>query len=90
MRYPVAVWEEDKGAFSASVPEAEKEGFEPSRPAFWTCTLSRGVHSTSLPLLRIIVLDAQRHVICGAPGRIRTHAPLVRSQILYPTELLAH
>ena len=53
-----------------------------------TCTLSRGVHSTSLPLLRIIVLDAQMHVICGAPGRIRTHDPLVRSQILYPTELL--
>ena len=31
---------------------AEKGGFEPPRPAFWTCTLSRGVHSTSLPLLR--------------------------------------
>lgn len=26
----------------------------------------------------------------GAVGRIRTHDPLVRSQILYPTELLAH
>ena len=26
----------------------------------------------------------------GAPGRIRTHDPLVRSQVLYPTELLAH
>lgn len=25
----------------------------------------------------------------GAPGRIRTHDPLVRSQVLYPTELLA-
>ncbi len=25
----------------------------------------------------------------GAPGRIRTHDPLVRSQVLYPTELRA-
>ena len=31
---------------------AEKGGFEPPRPVIWTCTLSRGVHSTSLPLLR--------------------------------------
>ena len=29
------------------------------------------------------------HLI-GAPGRIRTSDPLVRSQILYPTELRAH
>src|SRR3972149_3639152 len=27
--------------------------------------------------------------ILGAPGRIRTHDPLVRSQVLYPTELRA-
>ena len=27
--------------------------------------------------------------MCGAPGRIRTHDPLVRSQVLYPTELRA-
>ena len=27
--------------------------------------------------------------ITGAPGRIRTHDPLVRSQVLYPTELRA-
>jgi hypothetical protein len=26
-------------------------------------------------------------VISGAAGRIRTHDPLVRSQVLYPTEL---
>ena len=26
----------------------------------------------------------------GAPGRNRTHDPLVRSQVLYPAELLAH
>ena len=39
---------------------------------------------------------AQRHpegwrmcLIIGAPGRIRTHDPLVRSQVLYPTELRA-
>jgi hypothetical protein len=28
-------------------------------------------------------------LIFGAPGRIRTHDPLVRSQVLYPTELRA-
>jgi hypothetical protein len=28
--------------------------------------------------------------ICGAPGEIRTPDPLVRSQVLYPTELRAH
>ncbi len=28
-----------------------------------------------------------RFCLCGAPGRIRTCDPLVRSQILYPTEL---
>src|SRR5215212_5423171 len=27
--------------------------------------------------------------VVGAPGRIRTHDPLVRSQVLYPTELRA-
>ena len=26
----------------------------------------------------------------GAPGKIRTPDPLVRSQVLYPTELQAH
>ena len=28
-------------------------------------------------------------LVLGAPGRIRTHDPLVRSQVLYPTELRA-
>jgi hypothetical protein len=28
--------------------------------------------------------------ISGAAGRIRTHDPLVRSQVLYPTELQPH
>ena len=28
-------------------------------------------------------------VLIGALGRIRTHDPLVRSQVLYPTELRA-
>ncbi len=28
--------------------------------------------------------------IIGAPGEIRTPDPLVRSQVLYPTELRAH
>jgi hypothetical protein len=30
-----------------------------------------------------------KSLIFGAPGRIRTHDPLVRSQVLYPTELRA-
>ena len=29
------------------------------------------------------------NLMLGAPGRIRTHDPLVRSQVLYPTELRA-
>ena len=28
--------------------------------------------------------------LTGAPGEIRTPDPLVRSQVLYPTELRAH
>ncbi len=35
-----------------------------------------------------LVLNA-KSLIFGAPGRIRTHDPLVRSQVLYPTELRA-
>jgi hypothetical protein len=31
----------------------------------------------------------RKSLINGAPGRIRTSDPLVRSQILYPTELRA-
>src|SRR5947207_5280536 len=30
-----------------------------------------------------------RHAVIGAPGEIRTPDPLVRSQVLYPTELRA-
>ena len=33
--------------------------------------------------------DLGRQFESGAPGRIRTHDPLVRSQVLYPTELRA-
>ena len=32
-------------------------------------------------------MGADRYLILGAPGAIRTPDPLVRSQILYPTEL---
>ena len=34
--------------------------------------------------------EALCHCIGGAAGRIRTHDPLVRSQVLYPTELQPH
>ena len=34
-------------------------------------------------------LTSVNPLIFGAPGRIRTHDPLVRSQVLYPTELRA-
>ncbi len=33
--------------------------------------------------------EKERRIVSGAPGRIRTHDPLVRSQVLYPTELRA-
>src|SRR6201999_3737590 len=35
-------------------------------------------------------LPIGRPFIGGAAGRIRTHDPLVRSQVLYPTELQPH
>jgi hypothetical protein len=38
-------------------------------------------------LAHVSGLNLQRNY--GAPGRIRTHDPLVRSQVLYPTELRA-
>ena len=34
--------------------------------------------------------SAETRVVNGAPGRIRNRDPLVRSQVLYPTELRAH
>ena len=33
---------------------------------------------------------SQAFILSGAPGEIRTPDPLVRSQVLYPTELRAH
>ena len=48
----------------------------PRGPQFWTCTLSRGVHSTSLPLLRIIVRT------CG-----KAYCLLVRQAGFEPTTL---
>ena len=33
---------------------------------------------------------SSKPLIYGAPGEIRTPDPLVRSQVLYPTELRAH
>ena len=41
------------------------------------------------PLFRLLK-NLSKYLIIGAPGRIRTSDPLVRSQILYPTELRAH
>jgi DNA-binding HxlR family transcriptional regulator len=36
-----------------------------------------------------LLYTRQQTAVFGAPGRIRTHDPLVRSQVLYPTELRA-
>ena len=44
--------------------------------------------SSALPTELLGLFDSARQSI-GAPGRIRTHDPLVRSQVLYPTELRA-
>src|SRR4029078_6005288 len=52
---------------------------------------SRGVHSTSAsqdlgkPRVQFSLLHAS-----GAPGRIRTSDPQIRSLVLYPAELRAH
>ena len=43
--------------------------------------------SRSLMYYTIICSNSQ---INGAPDRIRTHNPLIRSQVFYPIELLAH
>jgi hypothetical protein len=44
------------------------------------------------PQLEAVDLSGTDQVVdmSGAPGRIRTSDPLVRSQMLYPTELRAH
>ena len=56
---------------------ARQEGFEP--PTTWF----EARYSIQLSYWRKRKLD-------GAPGRIRTSDRLVRSQVLYPAELLAH
>ena len=58
---------------------AEKGGFEPPRPLFGPAPLA------GVCIRPLCHFSAQ--ILCGAAGRIRTHDPLVRSQILYPTEL---
>jgi hypothetical protein len=33
------------------------------------------------------IMPLNKLVFCGAPGRIRTHDPQIRSLVLYPAEL---
>ena len=66
-------------------------GFEPTTPWFvakysiqlsysrYIFAMENGLAAMANPLIHLLVV--------GAAGRIRTHDPLVRSQVLYPTEL---
>jgi hypothetical protein len=78
---------------------ARLAGFEPTTPWFVAkysiqLSYSRTLKRYYLMLYneRTFVLVTARKVlkISGAAGRIRTHDPLVRSQVLYPTELQPH
>ena len=51
--------------------------------------LSYGRMLLGLTHNRFAVIHMQALILYGAPGEIRTPDPLVRSQILYPTELRA-
>ena len=48
-----------------------------------------GRQATKKKGLEIALQALDPITIFGAAGRIRTHDPLVRSQVLYPTELRA-
>ena len=74
------------------------EGVEP--PTYWfvaSCSIQLsygrtllGSNCLSIPEGPVeINLTTGARWVCGAPGRIRTSDPLVRSQMLYPTELRA-
>jgi hypothetical protein len=77
-----------------AVKMVRPEGFEP--PTLWfvakcSIQLSYGrtvLHGNEISLLRMRE-QSKRGCVCGAPGRIRTSDPLVRSQMLYPAELRA-
>ncbi len=59
-------------------------GFEPTTPWFVA------KYSIQLSYSRIFAhapINTAMNDFSGAAGRIRTHDPLVRSQVLYPTEL---
>ena len=61
-----------------------KKAFDPRSKAFPFVLLA------TMP--RIVFYQANHLIIIkqiGAPGRIRTYDPLVRSQVLYPAELRA-
>ncbi|CAI8692120.1 hypothetical protein EMIT0111MI5_160050 [Burkholderia sp. IT-111MI5] len=73
---------------------ARLAGFEPTTPWFvakYSIQLSYSRTQNKTLLLRTeraFGLEGPRKG--GAAGRIRTHDPLVRSQVLYPTELQPH
>ncbi len=74
------------------------EGVEP--PTYWfvaSCSIQLSYGRTLLGCNCFSIPDWPVEInlatglggVCGAPGRIRTSDPLVRSQMLYPTELRA-
>jgi hypothetical protein len=79
---------------------ARLAGFEPTTPWFVAkysiqLSYSRTQNGTTSCYfnalwLALDVFPEENIGISGAAGRIRTHDPLVRSQVLYPTELQPH
>ena len=71
---------------------ARPAGFEPATTRLeggCSIQLSYGRMLFGLTYEGLAVLLMQSLILYGAPGEIRTPDPLVRSQILYPTELRA-
>ena len=60
--------------------------FTRTSKSFLTILSNLGSFSSPLGALLCVMVGAYRY---GAPGRIRTSDPLVRSQVLYPAELRA-
>ena len=93
----------DLAPYTEALPSVAKEMMQPV-PAAASKSEGSSEASENQPVaapanvfashLRHTALARLRHnlaklLLFGAPGRIRTHDPLVRSQVLYPTELRA-
>ncbi len=76
-----AVRRELRGEFAA-------RAFHRRRPAGAKFT-EQAAYASTKKMPRRTISRGLFVAMIGAPGRIRTHDPLVRSQVLYPTELRA-